>query len=208
MMTAAADTFKDQGGQVIGTAEFKLDQPRYTTQATQIANAKPDVVFTSMFLPASVTFLKNLRSAGYDGPVIGGDGQEGSETYGAGDAAKNLFVFSFGFPSDDEAGQGLAKFNEGFEKKTGEKPGTVMVALGGDAACLVDSAVKNAGSTEPTKIRDAFAELTDVPCPTGKITYAGQEGIPKKDVVVLESDPANKQFKFVERFIPKTVQGG
>jgi branched-chain amino acid transport system substrate-binding protein len=201
MMTAASDTFKKQGGQVLGTAEFKLDQPRYTTQATQM-------VFTSMFLPASVTFLKNLRAAGYDGPVIGGDGQEGSETYGAGDAAKNLFVFSFGFASDDEAGQRLAKFNDGFEQKTGEKPGTVMVGLGGDAACLVDSSVKKAGSTDPTKIRDAMAELTDAPCPTGNITYAGQEGIPKKDVVVLESDPANKQFKFTKRFIPKTVSGG
>jgi branched-chain amino acid transport system substrate-binding protein len=208
MMDRASKTFKDQGGQVAGTAQFSLDQPRYTTQATQIAAAKPDVVITSMFLPASVTFLKNLRSAGYTGPVIGPDGQEGSETFSAGSAAKNLYVFSFGFPSNDAAGQATKQFYGDFQTATGQKPGTIMTALGGDAACLIDAAVKSAGSTAPPKIRDAMASLQDTPCPTGKITYAGQNGLPKKDVVVLQSDPAHKQFQFVKRFIPKTVAGG
>lgn len=208
MMTAAGKTFGEQGGKVVGTAEFKLDQPRYTTQATQIANAKPDVVMTSMFLPASVTFLKNLRSAGYDGPVIGPDGQEGSETFSAGPAAENLFVFTFGFASDDEAGASLTAFNERFKKKNGEEPGTVIAALGGDAACLIDASVTKAQSTDPVKVRDAMAGLVDVPCPTGKITYEGQNGIPKKDVVVLKSNVGDKQFEFVKRFIPKTVAEG
>jgi branched-chain amino acid transport system substrate-binding protein len=208
MMTSADKTFKEQGGKVLGTAEFKLDQPRYTTQATQIASAKPDVVFTSMFLPASVTFLKNLRSAGYDGPVIGGDGQEGSETFGAGPAAHDLFVASFGYTSDDPAGESLKKFNDAFEQKYGKAPGTVIAALGGDAACLIEAATTEAGSTDPTKIKEAMAGLTDTACPTGAITYADQNGIPKKDVVILESNPAKKQFEFVKRFIPKTVSGG
>jgi branched-chain amino acid transport system substrate-binding protein len=208
MMTNADKTFKAQGGTVAGTAEFKLDQPRYTTQATQIAAAKPDVVITSMFLPASVTFLKNLRAAGYTGPVIGGDGQEGSETFGAGPAAKDLFVMTFGFASPDEAGASLKSFNDMFAAAKGKQPGTVMSALGGDAACLVDNAVRKANSTDPTKIRDAMASLVDASCPTGKITYEGQNGIPKKDVVVLKTDPAGKKFEFVKRFIPKTVAGG
>jgi branched-chain amino acid transport system substrate-binding protein len=208
MMTAAAKTFQDQGGKVAGTAEFKLDQPRYTTQATQIASAKPDVVMTSMFLPASVTFLKNLRAAGYQGPVIGPDGQEGSETFSAGPAAKDLFVFTFGYPSADPAGASLAKFNKEFQQKNGQAPGTVIAALGGDAACLIDAAVTKAQSTDPIKVRDAMAGLVDTSCPTGKITYAGQNGIPKKDVVVLKSNVAAKKFEFVKRFIPKTVSGG
>jgi branched-chain amino acid transport system substrate-binding protein len=207
MMTSAEKTFKEQGGEVLGTAEFKLDQPRYTTQATQIASANPDVVFTSMFLPASVTFLKNLRAAGYDGPVVGGDGQEGSETYGAGPAAENLFVASFGFASDDEAGASLTKFNAEYEKKYGEPSGTVIAALGGDATCLIEAAVKTAGTTDPSKVRDAFAGLVDTPCPTGKISYEGQNGIPKKDVVILKSNPTDKKFEFVKRFVPTTVSG-
>ncbi|HET6998897.1 MAG TPA: ABC transporter substrate-binding protein [Solirubrobacterales bacterium] len=208
MMEAAAETYEERGGNVLGTEQFNLDQPRYTTQATAIAGADPEVVITSIFLPASVTFMKNLRAAGYDGPVIGDDGQEGSETFSAGPAAENLFVFTFGFPSDDPAGQALAEWNAEYEQKYGEESGTVIGALGGTAACLIDAAVTAANSTDPVKVRDGMANLVDTPCPTSKITYKGQEGIPKADVVVLETNVAKKQFEFVKRFIPKTVTGG
>lgn len=208
MMDSAAAAFEDLGGKIAGTEEFNLDQPRYTTQATAIANANPEVVMTSIFLPASVTFLKNLRAAGFDGPVIGPDGQEGSETFGAGPAAENLYVMTFGYPSDDPQGQALAAWNKEFEQKYGEPPGTVIAALGGDAACLIDQAVKAAGSTDPVAVRDGMANLVDASCPTGDITYKGQEGIPKEDVVVLKSDVPNKRFVFQKRFIPKTVEGG
>lgn len=207
MMQAASARYKQLGGKILGTATFTLDQPRYTTQATQIANAKPDVVLTSIFLPASVTFLKNLRNAGYTGPVIGDDGQEGSETFGAGPAADNLYVFSFGYPSNDSAGQATAKWYADYQSHYGQKPGTVIAALGGDAGCLIDNAVTKADSTDPAKVRDAMANLVDAPCPTGPITYKGQNGIPKKYVVVLKSDRSAKKFDFVERFFPKTVTG-
>lgn len=208
MMEAATGTYEEMGGKVLGTEEFNLDQPRYTTQATAIANANPEVVITSIFLPASVTFLKNLRAAGYDGPVIGGDGEEGSETFGAGPAAENLYVMTFGYPSEDAAGQPLAEWDAEFEETYGEPPGSVIAALGGTAACLIDESVTGANSTDPVAVRDAMANLVEAPCPTGKITYKGQNGVPKADVVVLKTDVPNKQFVFEKRFIPKTVQGG
>lgn len=207
IMTAADETFQEQGGNIVGTAQFSLDQPRYSTQASEIANADPDVVLTSIILPASVTFMRNLRSAGYDGPVIGPDGQEGSETFSAGAAADNLFVLTFGFPSRDEAGAALTEFNEDFQEEYGEAPGTVIAALGGDAACLIEAAATEAQSTDPVAVRDAFASLADVSCPTGEITYEGQDGIPRKDVVVLESNVETEEFEFVKRFIPETVAG-
>lgn len=208
MMDSASAAFEDLGGKIAGTEEFSLDQPRYTTQATALANANPEVVITSIFLPASVTFLKNLRSAGYSGPVIGPDGQEGSETFGAGSAAENLYVMTFGYPSDDAEGQSLKAWYKEYEEKYGEPAGTVIAALGGDAGCLINEAVMAAGSTDPVEVRDGMANLVDAPCPTGKITYKGQEGIPKQDVVVLKSDVPNKQFVFEKRFIPQTVEGG
>jgi branched-chain amino acid transport system substrate-binding protein len=208
LMSAASKTFEDRGGKILGTEEFKLEQPRYTTQATQIANANPEVVLTSIFLPASVTFLKNLRAAGYDGPVIGDDGDEGDQLFSAGSAAENMYVFTFGFPSPDAAGKPLAAWNKEYEQKYGEPPETVIAALGGTAACLIENSVSDAKSTEPVAVRNAMANLENVQCPTSKITYKGQEGIPKAEVVVLKAEPTKKQFEFIERFIPKTVEEG
>jgi branched-chain amino acid transport system substrate-binding protein len=207
MMSAAAQEFKRIGGKVSCTQTFTLDQPRYTTQATAIANAKPQVVLTSIFLPASVTFLKNLRAAGYTGPVIGDDGQEGSETFGAGSAAKDLYVFTFGFPSNDAAGQATAKWEADYKQTYGQAPGTVIAALGGDAGCLINAAVSKADSTDPSKVQAAMAGLVNAPCPTGPITYLNQKGIPKKYVVVLKTNPTANRFEFVKRFFPQTVTG-
>lgn len=208
MMKAAAAALKEVGVELLGTQEFKLDQPRYTAQATAIANAKPDVVITSMFLPASVTFLKNLRAAGYDGPVIGPDGQSGPETFSAGEAAKDLQVMTFAFPSDDEAGQATQEFYDLYKQQGGEGEPNVMTVLGADIGCLIDYAVKTAGSTEPTAVRDALASAKDVKCPTGAITYEGRNGLPKKDIVVLKTNVPEKQFEFVKRFFPETGEAG
>jgi branched-chain amino acid transport system substrate-binding protein len=206
LMTAASETFEARGGKILGTSEFKLDQPRYTTQATEIANQNPEVVLTSIFLPASVTFLKNLRAAGYNGPVIGDDGDEGDQLFSAGSAAEEMYVFTFGYPSPDAAGKPLAEWNKEYEQKYGEPPETVIAALGGTAVCLINAAVSEAKSTDPVEVRDAFANLEETQCPTSKITYKGQEGVPKADVVVLKANAAKKQFEFIERFIPKTVE--
>lgn len=208
MMKAATAALEKVGVKLLGTQEFKLDQPRYTSQATKIASANPDVVITSMFLPASVTFLKNLRAAGYDGPVIGPDGQSGPETFSAGQAAKDLQVMTFAYPSDDAAGQATQEFYDLYKKGGGKGEPNVMTVLGADIGCLIDYAVKTAGSRESSAVRDALAGATDVKCPTGPITYEGRTGLPKKDIVVLKTNVADKKYEFVKRFFPKTAEAG
>lgn len=195
----AEKRFDSLGGKTVCNETFKLDQPQYTSQATAIAQAHPDVVMTSIFLPASVTFLKNLRAAGYTGPVIGDDGQGGDETFSAGAAAKNLYVMTFGFPDLPATKQFYALY----KKKYGKAPGDIIAAIGGDAALLIQAAVEKANSTDPAKIRDAFASLQNVQGATGPITYLGRNGLPKKDVVVLKTNTAANGFELVKRFFPK-----
>jgi branched-chain amino acid transport system substrate-binding protein len=207
MMKSATQTLKGVGVKVLGTQEFSLDQPRYTAQATTIASANPDVVITSMFLPASVTFLKNLRAAGYTGPVIGPDGQSGPETFGAGAAANDLYVITFAYPSDDPAGHATKAFYELYKKDHKGEP-NVMAVLGGDVACLIDYAVKTANSTDPTKVRDALGGAEKVACPSGLITYKGRNGLPKKDVVILKTNVPTKSFEFMKRFFPASGEVG
>jgi branched-chain amino acid transport system substrate-binding protein len=205
IIDSATTRFEELGGQVVETQQFKLDQPRYTSQATALANSNPDVVMTSMFLPGSNTFLQALRSAGYKGPVIGGDGVEGQETFAAGDAASDVFAMTFGYPGTGP-GDATDQFYRLYEQEHGQKPDLIIAALGGDAAVLIDEAVEAAGSTDPVEVRNALDSLSDVVAPTGSITYAGQDGVPAKDVVILETNVPEKQFDFVDRFVPEAVQ--
>ena len=190
------------GGSTSCTQQFKLDQPQYTSQAAAIAAAKPDVVMTSIFLPASVTFLKNLRAAGYSGPVIGDDGDDGVELFGAGPAAKNFFAMTFGFPTQPQT----QAFVNVYKQKWGSAPAdTIFAALGGDAGILINQSVSNANSTKPSSVRDAMANLSNVQGATTSITYAGRNGLPKKNVFVIKTNTVPNGFDLVTQFFP---QGG
>jgi branched-chain amino acid transport system substrate-binding protein len=202
IIQSAQKQFASLGGKTACMQTFKLDQPQYTSQATAIAAAKPDVVMTSIFLPASVTFLKNLRAAGYTGPVIGDDGDDGPELFGAGAAAKNFYALTFGFPTQPQT----KAFVNVYKAKWGSAPAsTIFAALGGDAADLINAAVTQANSTDPSAVRDAFANLTNVQGATTSITYQGRNGLPKKNVFVIKSNPGGTAFTLVKQFFP---QGG
>jgi branched-chain amino acid transport system substrate-binding protein len=202
IVQSAEKKFQSLGGKSACVQTFKLDQPQYTSQSTAIAAAKPDVVMTSIFLPASVTFLKNVRAAGYSGPVIGGDGDDGVELFGAGPAAKDFYALTFGFPTEPQT----QSFISTYKAKWGSAPqDTIFAALGADAADLISAAVTKANSTEPPSVRDAFASLSNVKGATTSITYAGQNGLPKKNVFVIKTTPTGKSFALVKQFFP---QGG
>jgi branched-chain amino acid transport system substrate-binding protein len=208
IIDAASERFEELGGQVVETQQFKLDQPRYSSQATALANANPDVIMTSMFLPAANTFLQNLRAAGYDGPVIGPDGMQGDEIFAAGNAARDVTVAGFAIAGTED-GDLTQAFIDMFTEQTGsEPPSLAFSALGADIALTIQAGVTAAGSTDPPAIRDAIDELEDVQGATGEYSYAGLGGIPDKQVVFVKTNVETDQFDFLDRFVPEAVQEG
>jgi branched-chain amino acid transport system substrate-binding protein len=201
---AAQKVFQEGGGKVVGSTSFKISQPRYPAQATAIAKANPapDALLTSMFVPDSVSFLKQVRAEGFNGPIYMNDGNDAPILFDAGSAAHDIFVATHAFP---EHGNETEKFFAAYKKKYGSAPESVFVAVGGDAARLIAEAVKQAGTTDPPAVRDAFANLQDVVGVTGKISYKGAPtpGVPIKDVVFEEAKDG--KFEFVKRFFPKNV---
>lgn len=203
---AAQTVFEEGGGTIVGETSFKLSQPRYPAQATAVANASPapDALLTTIFVPDSVPFLKQLRSEGFDGPVYMNDGNDAPILFDAGDAATNLFVATHAFPRN---GNETEQFFSAYAEKYGSEPESVFAAVGGDAARVIAEAVKQAGSTDPQAVRDAFANLEDVQGVTGEITYkdAPTPGVPIKDVVFQEA--RDGEFQFVDRFYPENIPG-
>jgi branched-chain amino acid transport system substrate-binding protein len=200
----AASTTKSLGGKVVSVQSGKLSAPQYRIQATAIARAQPDVVMTSLFIPTFNIFLRNLRAAGYSGPVYGSDGMGNDGVFAVGDAAKDVYTFNhadFGSSAPPQT----KEFLSAYQDKWGKPPADALAALGGDAALLVSAAVQKANSSNPKSIRDALENISGVQGATGgAISYAGRKGLPKKDIVLLKTDPATKKFVFVKRFYPKS----
>jgi branched-chain amino acid transport system substrate-binding protein len=181
-----AQVFEKKGGSIAGNGSFTLGAADFSAEVTKIQalSPAPDVIMTPAYPPDAPTFIKQLRAAGVDIPVISIDGVDSQDTISAGGPAVEGLVFtSHGFPAE---GTSTADFWAAYEEKYGSPPDSVFAATGYDLVKVVEAAVTAAGSTDPQKVRDAIENLENVQGATGAITYKNQNRIPLKTVYLIE----------------------
>jgi branched-chain amino acid transport system substrate-binding protein len=177
--------FTNVGGEIAGEDTFSVNSTDFAAQITKIQNLseKPDVIFTPAYVPDSAVFLKQLRAAGVDIPVLSTDGNDSPLLIEVGgDSVEGMVFTTHGFPAE---GSSLAAFNQTYEEVKGSPPESVFAALGGDFVAAVDAAVTQAGTTDPAAVRDALASLEDVQGATGPLTFMGQAGVPLKEIALV-----------------------
>ncbi len=180
-----AQVFEKKGGTIAGRGSFTLGAADFSAEVTKIQglSPQPDVIMTPAYPPDAPTFIKQLRAAGVEIPVLSIDGVDSQDTLSAGGAAVEGLVFTtHGFPAE---GTSTAAFWAAYEKKYGSPPDSVFAATGYDLVKLIEAAVTAAGSTEPAKVRDALDNLENVQGATGTITFKGQNRIPLKTVYLV-----------------------
>lgn len=180
-----AEVFTKKGGAVAGEGTYSLGQQDFAAEVTKIKAMipQPDVIMTAAYEPDFPAFLKQLRGAGVTSPVLGSDGIDSPTTTGLGDIANGIVHTTAGFPAE---GTKLAEFYAKFKAATGAAPETVYVATGYEIPYIIDAAVTAAGTMEGPALRDAIANLKDVELLTGKVTYAGTNRMPNRDITLVE----------------------
>lgn len=177
--------FEKKGGTIAGRGSFTLGAADFSAEVTKIQNMSPapDVIMTPAYPPDAPTFIKQLRAAGVQIPVISIDGVDSVDTISAGGPAVEGLVFTtHGFPAE---GTPMAKFWADYEAEYKAPPDSVFAATGYDLIKIVEAAVAAAGSTDPAKVRDAIDNLENVQGATGAISYKGQDRIPLKTVYLV-----------------------
>ena len=91
-------------------------------------------------------------------------------------------------------GSPLEAFDKAFEQKYGSAPESIYSAVGYDLIKVIEAAVIVAGSTDPTKIRDAMADLENVQGATGLITYNGTNGMPVRQVSLIRVKDGGREL--------------
>jgi branched-chain amino acid transport system substrate-binding protein len=192
-----------KGGSIAGRGSFTLGAADFSAEVTKIKNLspQPDVVMTPAYPPDAPTFIKQLRAAGVQIPVLSIDGVDSQDTISAGGPAVEGLVFtSHGFPA---AGTPTAEFWKAYETKYGSPPDSVFAATGYDLVKVIEAAVTAAGSTDPKKVRDAIDSLENVKGATGTITYKGQNRIPLKTVYLIKV--TNGAFELLKTVQPSSA---
>lgn len=179
------ERFEQGGGQGLGSESFSLGQQDFGPQVTKIAalNPRPDVIYTAMFPPDIGVFLRQLRGAGVQVPVIGADGLD-SQAFldAAGSDAEGAAFTTHGFASEGSTFKQFVDSYTAAKGRPSEAP--AFTALGGDAIFIIKAAVEKAGSSDPATITAALKEIENLELMTGTISYKGTSGVPLKTVTI------------------------
>jgi branched-chain amino acid transport system substrate-binding protein len=189
-----AEVFEANGGEMVGESLYSLNQPDFSAVVTQIqaADPAPDLIVTWAWEPDFPAFIKALRGAGVETQVMGGDVLDTPTIRGLGDVVTGVVHTSGGYP---EEGSAYADFRERFEAATGQVADNNYYVNGCDIAGMIEQAVAAAGSTDPSAVRDALAEIEDGEGIMSNFTFAGTDRMPLRPVVIarIEAD-GSKSF--------------
>ena len=153
-----SDAFTNGGGTVVGTDEYKIGAGDYSAVVTKLANIDPapDAVFTPMFIPDSVVFLRQLRQAGLTMPVLSTDGNADAALLDAGAKAIDGLTFSNSVCTA-EGDAAVQAFYDDYNAQYGKDPSSYVAVIGYDEVNLVADAIEAAGSAEPDAIIEQLA---------------------------------------------------
>ncbi len=193
------DRFTSDGGEIAIEEKYSEGDKDFHAQLTAIKAANIDAIFVPGYYTEAALICKQAHELGILGvPIFGGDGWEAPELVQIGGADVEGCYFSTHYSSQMPSPE-VQSFVKRFQARfNGETP-DAMAALGYDSAMILADAIKRAGSTQNTKIRDALAATRDFLGVTGRTTIDRQRNATKSAVIITIKDG---QYKYVQTVEP------
>lgn len=194
------EEFTKLGGKVVAKEAYTQTDPDFKGQLTKIRNLKPDVLYIPGYYGQVGIIAKQARELDMNMPLLGGDGWDSPEIWKlGGDSLKNTFISNH-YSAENPAPE-IQNFVKAYKAKFNVEPDS-LAALAYDAAKVLADAIKRAGGTDSTKLKDAINSTKDFAGVTGKITIDKTRNA-VKPAVVLELDPATSKLKYKETISPE-----
>lgn len=180
--------FTELGGSTILEDTFEDNATDFSMQIDKL-NAlprQPDFYYIAA-MPYNVgPIVKQLRAAGYSGPIVGGDGYDTPDLVSiAGEASNNVFFSTHALMDEEHGKETIKRFIASYNREYGHDPENAFTALGYDTVYLLADAIKRAGSADPTAIQRAISDTKDFVGITGTISYPNGAHVPRKDVTII-----------------------
>ena len=192
------EPFIANGGTILIEQKFNSGDKDFKAQLTAIKAANPEVIFVPSYYTEAGLIARQARDLGITVPLFGGDGWEAPELIQIGGKALEGTYYSTHY-SPENKDPLVQSFVTSFKAKFNNEVPDAMAALGYDSAMVLVDAIKRAGSTEGSKVRDALAATKDFPGVTGKTTLDANRNASKSAVIITIKDG---QFKYVETIAP------
>ena len=205
LATYFVNAFEDLGGTVT-SEQFPEGTSDFSAYIQNAINAGADVIFAPCATTYAAQIITQAAAAGFDKPITAGDTWESSVILDAQKGTSVQVYCSTFFDENDDSGA-AKEFVTGFKEwlnadsqKLTNNGGNDIVAavsaLGYDAYMTALEAIKAAGSTDGTAIKDALFGV-DYDGVTGSITFDQTTGDANKDMAYIKKAD-NGAFAFVK----------
>jgi branched-chain amino acid transport system substrate-binding protein len=192
------------GTNVIGTdVNNSFTAADFSSTVTKIAAAKPDVIYNLLTFPPAGTFVKQLRAAGINTPVLG------DVTLDTGDllplvpvsGLKNVYFVTIAYwvaaGVDSSTDPALVKFAQEFQAKFGKFPEQTNAPTAYLFFKAIFSALNQPGVTDADSAAKAINAETDLQLPGG-ILHGWRNGYAVWNGVVVGFTPSGAFTKVTE----------
>ena len=199
-----AEAFTSNGGTIVGEGTYTMGQPNFNVIADEIKalNPAPDVIMTPAYEPDFPTFLKAIRGAGINTPVLGTDGIDSPTTLALGETAEGVVYTTAGvLANEGPMGEFFTKYNA----KYGKDPEAIFAVTGYELGKVLDAAVTNAQSCDPVAIKDAITNLEGVQGITGTIGFKGGDRMAIREISLIKVTGGERSLVEVVIVDPATV---
>jgi branched-chain amino acid transport system substrate-binding protein len=200
---ALKERLQADGMQIVKELSYVSGDRDFRAQLSAVKASAPEVIVHTGLYPEASLIIKQARQLGIQVPFVGGDGWDGSSLIPVAGKAIEGCYFSNHYCNTDPAAE-VQEFVQKYKKRYGVLPDGIA-ALGYDALMILADAMKQAGTLEPDKIREALAQTVGYQGVTGNITF-DHDGNPSKSVVILTI--RDGKYKFFDRIDPEDVVGG
>jgi len=147
---------EENGLNIVDSQAVQSNTQDFTSQAQSIADADPDAVAMFLIAPQSVTALRQLGEAGYDGQITATSVQASGNVAEAGSHAEGL-VYPVDFSPVKES-EMATDFVEAFEEEYGEAPDQ-YAAEGYDSMWWLARGIETSGDSSREGIQQGMQQV-------------------------------------------------
>lgn len=177
-------SFAKLNGHIVVKQSYSQGDADYRGQLAAIKAAAPDVIYIPGYYGDVALIAKQARQLGITQPLLGADGWDAPELWELGGDTLNGCYISNHYSVDDPS-DNIQTFVRNYRMRYGNLAPDAHAALAYDALRFLVDAIRRAGSTEPTNIRDALAGTKNFVGVTGVINMdAGRNAV--KPAVILK----------------------
>lgn len=184
------------GIEVLYVGECTTTDTDFTAQASQAVASGADFVFYPCFLDTVPLLIQQVRDAGFEGAIMGGDGWDGADTTGLESYFENCY-FTNHYSSEDTS-PAVQEFVSKYTENYGTDSLNACAALYYDAMYMLVAAAENGGGSDTESLVAGMTgmEFSGV---AGDI-YLDENGDAIKPVVVNTYEDG--QIKWLETLQP------